>query len=399
MYNIKRQLIGKNDLLDTLTKESGQVYSKTLTFFWRTVRNKDLWLKEKSIKRFINSHKLHAHSADASVEAFFNGLNSWRRLRKSDLNSRPPKRRKFFYPVTWKNSAIKLKNGNLILSNGKITEPFILKNWKNEIPILALLRWTGKQYEMIFTYSAKPKTIKIKKENAVGIDLGQIHLACSSNGLIINGRYLRSIVQWRNKKQADFQTKISKTKKGSNRRKDLVKKKKLFLEYAKNKINDILHKLTTGLVLTQKSLGVNTLVVGDLTGYRLENDCGHTRNQENHSWSYGKTTFMLKYKCEKYGLNFVGQEESYTSKTCPACGNQKKMRGRDFICKNCGFVAHRDIVGAYNILQKYLGRFGYYPVVPEMAPGFGVRYSSNINVTRGFRKFLNSRESTLIYQQ
>jgi putative transposase len=211
----------------------------------------------------------------------------------------------------------------------------------------------------------------------------------TSNGVICNGRYLRSLKQWKNKKckniQIELESKNNKKKRGSRQWKKLTQARSKLLTKVNNKINDILHKYTTGLVLTQKLMGVNTLIVGDLKGYRLENNSGKVRNQENHEWSYSKITQMLKYKCEKYGLKFVLQEESYTSKTCPQCGNQKKMKGREFICKNCSFIGHRDVVGAYNILKKYLGIFNNFQVVPEIAPGFSVRYKSNINVTCGFK--------------
>ena len=132
-----------------------------------------------------------------------------------------------------------------------------------------------------------------------------------------------------------------------------------------------------------KNKGVSALIVGDLNGYHEDNDCGHTRNQENHSWAYNKITWMLGYKCLRAGLKMELQEESYTSQTCPRCFHRHKPSGRNYICKECGFVGHRDIVGATNIRSKYLGGFGS-QVVAAMAPAFGVRYRPNIKVACGF---------------
>ena len=146
-----------------------------------------------------------------------------------------------------------------------------------------------------------------------------------------------------------------------------------------NKVRDILHKYTTGIVLTQKKLGVNTLVVGDLSGYRKNNNSGHIRNQENHQWLYVKTTSLLKYKCEKKEMMFKLQEESDTTKTCPNCFKEYKCKSRNYRCSHCGFEAHRDMVGCTNILSKYLGTFKF-QVVPVMAPGLCVRYHSNAHV-------------------
>lgn len=386
-YIVKRQLIGKNSLMDSLVKESGTLYTKTLVFFWRTVRKKNLWLKPSSLMRLFTSKNLHAHSADASVQAFFNALSSWREHRKSDPNTKPPRKLKTYYLVTWKSSAIKIKNNNLFLSNGKHQEPLIINNWNHELPKIITLHWTGKQYELICTYSQVYEEPNIKRENAVGIDLGQINFAAISNGFIYNGRYLRSLRQWRDKKKADLNSMIEHLHKGSRRWKRLIRAKRNFLNNVANRINDILHKFTTGIILTLKNMGANTLVVGDLNGYRLNKDDGTLRNQENHQWLYGKITFMLEYKAKKHGLKCVLQEESYTSQTCPHCNHRYKPKDRNYKCPECGFVGHRDIVGAYDILRKYLGIFEKkFQVVPDMTPGLGIRYhTSNSHVAcKGF---------------
>ena len=339
------------------------------------------------------SDKIHAHSADASVQSFFNSLSSWRELRKSDPKARPPRRRKFFFPLVWKNSAIRIRKGNLILSNGKITEPIILPNWQHNVPKQAMLHWTGTQNEIIFVYSHE-KVPLTKNNNVVGVDIGQIHVCACSDGTILNGKLLRSTKQWQRKKDADLTSKIAKKTKGSRQCKRLKLAKAKFVQKAQNKVNDILHKYTTGLVATMKNKKVSTLVVGDLNGYRIDNDCGSKRNQENHSWLYHKITWMLGYKCARAGIEMVLQEESYTSQTCPKCFNRKKPKGRNYVCSKCDFVGHRDLVGAVNIRSKYLGVFGL-QVVAGMAPAFGVRYNSHINVASGFQgNGSRSEEST-----
>jgi len=200
--------------------------------------------------------------------------------------------------------------------------------------------------------------------------------------MIFNGKLLRSLQQWRYKKLSDFQSKMDIKKKGSNKRDTVRKQKHKFIKKVDNRISDILHKYTTGIVSTCKNNGMDTLVVGDLKDYRQNNNCGHQRNQENHGWLYSKITWMLKYKCEKSGLNFRMQEESYTSQTCPVCGYRKKMSNRNYICPKCGFIGHRDVVGAINILGKYLKQ--KVSVVAAMRPAFGIRYKPYVKVAQGF---------------
>ena len=63
---------------------------------------------------------------------------------------------------------------------------------------------------------------------------------------------------------------------------------------------------------------------------------------------------MLTYKLARHGIIVNEISERYTSQTCPNCGHKYKPTGRNYICKECGFILHRDVVGAYNILSKYI---------------------------------------------
>lgn len=381
-YIAKKMFLDYNPLYTQLTLESGRIYSQTLTFFWRIVRKKGIWLHSKSLEKIFNSNNIHSQSSQASVQSFFGALASWREHRKTDPDCRPPHKRKKYYPVTWKKSAIRLKDHNLILSNGKGNQPIILNNWNYALPVQCLLRYdiVKKKYQLVCVYNDN-EPLENNNKNIVGIDLGQIHVAACSNGYIFNGRHLRSLKQGRNKQKAKFQSKIDKQKKGSKRRKKTIKSKEKYLKRMKNRVNDCLHKMTSRLVLTQKQNDVKTLVVGDLCGFRQDNDCGKRRNQENHEWSYAETLFQINYKSEREGMNIVLEKEYYTSKTCPKCLNVNNVSGRVYKCKHCGFIGHRDLVGSTNILTKYLGS-GMIQVVAAMAPAIHVRYNANMNVAR-----------------
>ena len=78
-YHVRRVHLGTTDQLDVLAHAAGQVYTRALVFFWRTVRHKGLWLKPKHLMRLIPTdpeHQLHAHSVDAAIQSFFAGLAS-----------------------------------------------------------------------------------------------------------------------------------------------------------------------------------------------------------------------------------------------------------------------------------------------------------------------------------
>lgn len=127
MYQVRRVNIGKTEQLDELARECGKLYSQTLVFFWRTVRHKGVWLTPKHLMRLFTTSKLHAHTADACVQAFFASLKSWRKRKKQgDPDAHPPHRRKWYFRIEYKRSAMKLENKTLRLSNGKGNEPLML---------------------------------------------------------------------------------------------------------------------------------------------------------------------------------------------------------------------------------------------------------------------------------
>src|SRR5256885_7241685 len=127
MYQVRRVKIGKTAQLDELARECGRLYSQTVVSFWRTVRKKGIWLKPSHLMRWHTSKKLHAHTADACVQAFFASLKSWRERKKAgDPDAKPPRKRKRYFRIEYKRSAMLLADGKLRLSNGKGNTPLIL---------------------------------------------------------------------------------------------------------------------------------------------------------------------------------------------------------------------------------------------------------------------------------
>ena len=73
------------------------------------------------------------------------------------------------------------------------------------------------------------------------------------------------------------------------------------------------------------------------------------------SIGHSKIFDSVKEKCWEHGKKFLDVEESYTSQTCPSCGNRRKTSSEVYACRECGFTQDRDVVGALNILLKALG--------------------------------------------
>ena len=67
---------------------------------------------------------------------------------------------------------------------------------------------------------------------------------------------------------------------------------------------------------------------------------------------------MIAYKALLHGSMAVKVDAHYTSKACPMCGHtcdaNRPNHGLLFVCQNCHYTLHADLVGARNITMRTL---------------------------------------------
>lgn len=134
------------------------------------------------------------------------------------------------------------------------------------------------------------------------------------------------------------------------RRKTSTRKK--WKDQESNKVDDILHKVTTEIAdyCKDKKLAV---AVGDLEGIQNK-DRGRVMNRKLHRFPHYKFKQLLRYKLKERGLPLVEVDEAYTSQTCSKCGEKgERYRGR-FRCS--GTEMDADYNGAVNIGQRALSK-------------------------------------------
>lgn len=144
----------------------------------------------------------------------------------------------------------------------------------------------------------------------------------------------------------------------SKRLKNLYKKRN-------NSIQDYLHKLTKFITNYCVKNEINTVIIGDLTGIknRITNR-DKKYNQKLHELPYEKIRILLEYKLACKGINFVLQNECYTSQCAPNTPSverkyaNKLNRVQRGLYVSEGNIYNADAVGAYNILRKYCDEHG-----------------------------------------
>jgi IS605 OrfB family transposase len=81
-------------------------------------------------------------------------------------------------------------------------------------------------------------------------------------------------------------------------------------------------------------------------------------NLASSTWSFAELQSMIAYKALLQGSMAVKVDAHYTSKACPVCGHtcdaNRPNHGLLFICQNCQYTLHADVVGARNIALRTL---------------------------------------------
>lgn len=386
MYSVRKLKLGASEMLDRLSEESGRIYTLAKAWFWRLVRRNNVWLSESALQRVVSNGQptiLHSQSAQKSIQCFTSALKTWRKARKINPELRPPRKIKRHYKIVWKDQAIKVRDGVLVLPNAKGTAPFVVSNWTHEKPVQVEIGWDGKEYELRASYKIEAEASS--DGSVASVDLGEVHPAVMGTDdlhVILNGRLLRAKRRYRERIKGKLSAGIDRKKKGGKRRKKLIESKKRQLRKLDNQIRDIEHKLTTAGIKTLHDAGVRKLVIGDVRDIRVGNDCGRVQNQRLHQAPLGRIRSYLEYKGLRLGWREPDlQNEAYSSKDCPRCGARNSPRSRNYLCSSCGFKAHRDVVGQVNILAKYRGS-GH--VIGAMASPIGIRYRPDLRCSSAF---------------
>jgi len=76
------------------------------------------------------------------------------------------------------------------------------------------------------------------------------------------------------------------------------------------------------------------------------------------NWAFAQLHSMIAYKALLQGSMAIKVDAHYTSQACPMCGHtcdaNRPNKGLMFICQNCHYSLHADLVGARNITMRTL---------------------------------------------
>jgi putative transposase len=196
------------------------------------------------------------------------------------------------------------------------------------------------------------------------VDLGEIHLAAvtttTGKAAIVTGRGIRSLKRQRSKQLGQLAKKQSRCPKYSRRWKKLQRAKNKVCRRAERRVRELRHKATRAVIDFCVRHKVGTLFIGNPHGVRTR-DSGRHHNGRMAQWEYGCDIDYLTHKSKQARILCSRWPERGTSSRCPRCGHRHKPRGRNWVCRKCGFTGHRDLVGSINMHQDAFGMHVKFP--------------------------------------
>ena len=247
----------------------------------------------------------------------------------------------------------------------QIKIPQVLEDKKiKEIQIIP--KFNARFFEIQYTYEIQEENINLNTNNVLAIDLGVNNLCtCVTNAgksFIIDGKKLKSINQFFNKQNARLQSiKDKQNIKRQTEQQYLISRKR------KNRVNDYINKTCRYIINYCLTNDIGTLVVGYNQSFQCKANLGKRNNQIFTQLPFGKVREKLEYLCKRYNINYILQEESYTSKASFFDNDElptynmdnpqtyefsgKRIKRGLYQTKD-GYLFNADCNGALNILRK-----------------------------------------------
>lgn len=368
MRLVDRYIIKDNRFEDICLK-SGLLYNYVLYLVRQGIFNKE-YLKEYDLSTKLGREnqfdfrQLPASVSQQVVGQVFKSVNSWIKL-KSDFDRNPDKynnhrphlpkykKGKKQNMVVFTTFSCRVKDDGYIHFVKNVIEPIKTNVKKDELKQVRIVpQATCYVVEVIYE--------NLDKDNFLSIDLGLNNLcSCISNvgikPFIINGKVIKSLNRWYNKKKARLMSYVG--DKGTSRR---IRRISL---YRNCWIDDKMHKISKYIVNFCVSNNIGRIIIGLNKEWKQKINIGRRNNQHFVSIPHSKLIDKIMYKAKLLGIEVVTHEESYTSKIDHLAFEEMKYQDnylgkrkrRGLFQSSIGKLINADINGAIGIARKVVG--------------------------------------------
>lgn len=251
-------------------------------------------------------------------------------------------------------SKVKIRNGMVDFSGMTIAV-----KTRQAMPAQVRIVPHATHYTVEVIYEREVVPAHVDPSLVAGMDLGVNNLATIAANqpgftpLLVNGRPLKALNQYYNKRRAYLQSKLPEGQFATHQLDTLTDKRK-------RQIDHYLHVASRQVIdmLVQQHIG--TLVIGKNDGWKQQINLGKRTNQTFVLLPHARFIQMLQYKAELVGITVMLTEESHTSKCSfldgEPVGHHEQYAGkrvkRGLFVSATGRKINADVNGAYNIITK-----------------------------------------------
>lgn len=190
-----------------------------------------------------------------------------------------------------------------------------------------------------------PETEEFKAFDWIGVDLGIVSIAATSDGKIYTGEDIERARAKLTKRRKGLQSRG--TKAAKRRLVKLSKKQARFQKHTN-------HVISKAIVIDAERTG-RGIALEELTHIRSRVTARRKHRARLSNWSFGQLRGFLAYKAKRLGVPVVFVDPHYTSKVCAECGcsdDRNRPNQATFSCISCGHQDHADLNGARNIRAR-----------------------------------------------
>lgn len=192
-----------------------------------------------------------------------------------------------------------------------------------------------------------PETATFKAEDWLGVDLGIVNIATSSDSKIYSGSEVERVRSKLSRRRAALQRRG--TKAAKRRLKKLSGKQARFQKHTN-------HVISKAIVMDAERTG-RGIAVEELTHIRTRVTARRKHRDRLSNWSFGQLRAFLTYKALRVGVPVVAIDPRHTSQQCSCCGLIDKRNRPDqatFSCISisCGHTEAADLNAARNIQTR-----------------------------------------------
>jgi len=211
----------------------------------------------------------------------------------------------------------------------------------------------GGRYYLFVTVDV-PDAKERKALGWLGVDVGVVNIATTSDGDNFAGKTLNAVRARANVLRKRLQKKGTKSAKRL-----LVKRRRKESRFARHVNHCISKQIVTAAERTERGIALE-----NLEGIRARVRASRSQRRVLHSWAFADLQSKIAYKAQRAGVAVCFVDPRHTSRECRVCGHAEKAnrKTRDqFSCKACGHSADADanaacvIAGRAAVNRPYAG--------------------------------------------